>query len=364
MSELETKHTRIKELLAKHDLDALLIRKVPNFAWATCGGSSYVDTSSPDGIAWLLFTPSGFHLITNNIEAPRLEQEERLKAQGWEFHVTDWYESTDAIASLVGGLRLGTDDPYPDAKDLSGEFPRLRMNLLPEERDRFRVLGCACANAMNQAIHCVRKGMTEYEIAAILGAEAQQQGVLPIVNLIATDERIFSFRHPLPTAKKIDRYAMLVLCGRRNGLVCSLTRLIHFGRLPDDLRHKAEAVAAIDAAYIAATRPGRLLSDVFKAGLAAYADEGFPDEWRLHHQGGPVGYLPREFIVTPETWDVVAAGQAYAWNPSITGVKSEDTILVGKKDFENLTEIEGWPTVLARVGDKTIPRPAILEILQ
>jgi Xaa-Pro aminopeptidase len=362
MSELEAKQARIKELLGKNDLDALLIRKVSNFAWATCGGSSYVDTSSTDGIAWLLFTPVSRHIITNNIEAPRLEQDEGLKAQGWEFHVTGWHESADALASLVGDLRLGTDSPYPGAKDLSGEFPRLRMNLLTGEQERFRALGRSCAEAMNQAIRRVREGMTEYEIAAVLGAEAQQRAVLPIVNLIATDERIFKFRHPLPTAKKMDQYAMLVLCGRRNGLVCSLTRLIHFGRLTDDLCDKAEAVAAIDAAFIAATRPGELLRDVFKAGLAAYAKEGFPDEWRLHHQGGPAGYLPREFIVTAETRDVVAAGHAYAWNPSITGVKSEDTILVGDDGFENLTEIEGWPTILVRVDGKTIPRPAILEI--
>jgi Xaa-Pro aminopeptidase len=363
MSELETKQTRIKELLGKYDLDALLIRKVANFAWATCGGSSYIDTSLTDGVAWLLFTPSRRHIVTSNIEAPRLEQDERLKAQGWEFHVTEWHESTDAIVSLVGDLRLGTDSPYPGAKDLSGEFPRLRMRLLPEEQERFRALGRSCAEAMNQAIHRVRGGMTEFEIAAILGAEAQQRAVLPIVNLIATDERIFKFRHPLPTTKKMDKYAMLVLCGRRNGLVCSLTRLIHFGRLTDDLCDKAESVAAIDAAFITATRPGQLLRDVFKAGLAAYAREGFSDEWRLHHQGGPAGYLPREFIVTTETRDAVAAGNAYAWNPSITGVKSEDTILVRDDGFENLTEIEGWPTVLARVDGKTIPRPAILEMV-
>ena len=62
-----------------------------------------------------------------------------------------------------------------------------------------------------------------------------------VVNLIATDERIFNFRHPLPTHKRLERYAMLVLCGRQRGLVCSITRLVHFGRLPDDLRRKAEA---------------------------------------------------------------------------------------------------------------------------
>jgi antitoxin VapB len=56
---------------------------------------------------------------------------------------------------------------------------------------------------------------------------------------------------------------MLILCGRREGLVCSITRLVHFGRLPDDLRRKAEAVASVDAAFIDATRPGCTLDEVF-----------------------------------------------------------------------------------------------------
>jgi hypothetical protein len=78
---------------------------------------------------------------------------------------------------------------------------------------------------------------------------------------------------------------MLVLCGRCWGLVCSITRLVHFGRLPDNLCRKAEAVARVDATFITATRPGRTLGEVFRRGMAAYAETGFPDEWRLHHQG-------------------------------------------------------------------------------
>jgi Xaa-Pro aminopeptidase len=361
MSELETKLTRIGELLAEHNLDALLLQGVTNFAWVTCGASSYVNTASNDSVAALLITPTGRHIFTNNIEAPRLEQGEGLKEQGWEFHVSGWQEASDAVASIAGDLRLGADGPYPGAQDLSREIPRLRMNLLPAEQERFRALGHLCAEAMNQAIRAVQPGMTEFQIAAILGAEAQRRGVLPIVNLIATDERIFSFRHPLPTAKQMDRYAMLVLCGRQHGLVCSITRLVHFGPLPDELRRKAEAVATVDAAFIAATRPGQSLSEVFKTGQAAYAKEGFPDEWRLHHQGGPAGYEPREIVATTDTHDVVAAGQVYAWNPSITGTKSEDTILVHEEGFEILTEIEGWPTVSAVVDGQSIPRPATLE---
>ena len=60
---------------------------------------------------------------------------------------------------------------------------------------------------------------------------------------------------------------------------------------------------------------------------------------------------------------VVAAGQAYAWNPSITGMKSEDTILVGEQGNEVLTAIEGWPmlTVELAGGEKWL-RPAVLEV--
>jgi Xaa-Pro dipeptidase len=79
--------------------------------------------------------------------------------------------------------------------------------------------------------------------------------------------------------------------------------------------------------------------------------------------GGPAGYEPREYIATPDSDDVVSAGQTYAWNPSITGTKSEDTILVGEEENEVLTSIDGWPTLSVIVGGETFERPAILEIL-
>jgi Xaa-Pro aminopeptidase len=152
--------------------------------------------------------------------------------------------------------------------------------------------------------------MSEYEIDAQLAFETERRGAQAIVNLIATDERIFKFRHPLPTAKKLDRYAMLVLCGRRDGLVCSITRLIRFGKLPDSLRVKAQAVAQIDATFILGTRPGRALGEIFGSAQAAYASTGFADEWQYHHQGGPAGYEAREVIATPEMTQPSSPGRS------------------------------------------------------
>jgi Xaa-Pro aminopeptidase len=360
--EFENKLNVIQSLLSDHSLDALLLRRVSSFAWATCGAASYVNSAVAEGVASLLITPAGRYLITDNIEAPRIEKEENLGGQDWEFRVHLWHEHPGVIEQLVGGLKLGTDAPYPGAVDLSTEIAQLRSRLTLEEADRFRKVNRLAAQAMDAAVRALRPGLTEFEIAGLLGSEAQQRGLLPIVNLIATDERIFNFRHPLPTDKKLERYAMLVLCGRKWGLVANLTRFVHFGSLPAELRQKSEAVARVDAAFIAATRPGRTLGDVFQAGIRAYTQEGYPDEWNLHHQGGTAGYDGRELIATPGIVDPVYNGQAYAWNPSITGTKSEDTFLVGDNRNEILTAIDSWPAISVEVSGQEFERPSILEV--
>ena len=361
MTEFERKQAIISDLLAEHGLEALVLCRVSSFAWATGGAASYVNTAASEGAATLVITPAGRYVVTNNIEAPRLEQEEHLSEQGWEFRVTPWHEAHDVVGELTRGLKVGADVAWPGAHNLAGELARRRSILLPEEQARFRTLARGQAEAMDAAIRSVRPGQTEHEIAARLAFETESRGIQCIVNLIATDERIFAFRHPLPTEKRLERYAMLVACGRQRGLVCSCTRLVHFGRLPDEVRRKAEAVAHVDAVFLSETRPGRALGEVFEHARSAYAESGFANEWRLHHQGGPAGYEAREWIAVPGLQDKVVEGQTYAWNPSITGAKSEDTIQVGEDQNEVVTSIAGWPMIEVEIEGQTYARPAILE---
>ena len=155
----------------------------------------------------------------------------------------------------------------------------------------------------------------------MLAKETEQRGAQAIVNLIATDERIFNFRHPLPADKQMEKYAMLVLCGRKRARSarsrgwCTLVRsrmncasrwkpwpsLTPYGG-QDTARPHAWAMSSPTC-----SRPTTVT--------------GFADEWQLHHQGGPAGYEPREVVATPGAPQVVEAGQTYAWNPSITGRK-------------------------------------------
>jgi antitoxin VapB len=362
MSDLTNKLNRIRDLAIRHGLDGILLQRVSSIAWMTDGVSAYVNTARSDAEASLLITSENQYVFTNNIEAIRLDKEEKLPSQGWIFRIAPWFEPNAAATELTRGLKLGADGLFLNAQDLSGEIAHLRADLTPEEGERFRTLSQLCAQAIESATRSVRPGQTEYEIAGLLAGETERRGVQATVNLIATDERIFNFRHPLPTDKKLERYAMLVLCGRKQGLVCSVTRFVHFGRLPDEIRRKAEAVAQIDAAMIAVTRPGRTLGEIFRRAIEAYTHHGYPDEWQLHHQGGPVGYEPREYVATPSSTDRIALGQVYAWNPSITGTKSEDTVLVGESGNEILTRMPGWPAISVDVEGGMLERPAILEI--
>ncbi len=358
MTEQTRKLDIIRSWMSEHAIGGLFLQSAGSFAWATCGASSYINTASTNGLASLLITQDRQYLITTNIEAPRLEKEQQLVAQGWEFVLYPWYESPPPVASLSGGLKLACDGPMTGAVDISTDLARLRANLTPEEGARFRELGVRCGRAMQAACQAIRPGQTEFELAARLALESESQGVQAVVNLVATDERIFSFRHPLPIAKKLDKYAMLILCGRMNGLICSLTRLVHFGPLSDELKRKSAACAKVDATFMTATHPGAIMGDIFKQIIAAYSAVGFPDEWQKHHQGGACGYEPREYLATPGSPDLVRVGHAYAWNPSITGYKSEDTILVGPAGNAVLTEIPGWPAIEV----DGISRPGILVL--
>jgi antitoxin VapB len=52
---------------------------------------------------------------------------------------------------------------------------------------------------------------------------------------------------------------------------------------------------------------------------------------------------------------------ACAWNPSITGTKSEDTILLTGDSPETLTTMAGWPMWSVEVDGATFERPAVWE---
>ena len=113
MTETELKLAQLRAVLAERNLDGALLKRSGNFAWLTSGAASYVNTAADTGAASVLVTPDASYVITNNIEAPRLEQEEELAALGFRIVAAPWYQSNLAAEKLLGALRLGADVPQP-----------------------------------------------------------------------------------------------------------------------------------------------------------------------------------------------------------------------------------------------------------
>ena len=108
-----------------------------------------------------------------------------------------------------------------------------------------------------------------------------------------------------------------------------------------------------------ATSAGATVGEVFRAGTSAYEASGFaPEEWRLHHQGGPTGYEPRDYLATAASAALVEDREAFAWNPSVPSLKSEDTVLASPTGPDILTVDPAWPTT--RVDG--LERPLVLEV--
>lgn len=361
MTDFNEKYGKIKLLMKDKGLAGVLISRQDNFSWFT-GGNNYVNMASVKGSCELLITEGDIYLLSNNIEAPRLLEEE-LKGLEVKSYVYEWYETNKRdkfIRTIIKDGKLGTDLKEEGKVFVGSDLFNFRTFLTEEEIEKYRILGRESAGLLEKTAREIKIGESEQEIAARIGTKLYEKGIVPVVLLVAVDERIDKYRHPLPTSKRLEREAMLVVCGRRDGLVVSATRMVHFGPLPDELRIKHRAVVNIDAVYINNTRPGREIKDILKEAIQTYDSYGFKEEWKKHHQGGLTGYNSRELKATPDVEERVMENQAFAWNPSITGTKSEDTIIVHRENNEIITETNDFPYIEIKIDNRVIKRPDIL----
>jgi antitoxin VapB len=319
--------SRLGGLLERHGAGAAVLRRPENFAWYTGGGNSRVEYAAPLGCADVVVTRDREWVLTSTIEAPRMRAEE---VSGFEVVEYPWEEGPDAaLRELVGGSRLAADVPLPGAVDLGDGIAALRRVLDRDAVERLRSVGADLTAALAEAAAAVEPGIAEHDAAAEIAAACRRRGLVPTVLLAATDERIRRHRHPLPTGARLERRVMLVASAQRGGLYANLTLMVAFEEPDADLaRRQAAADEVLARMRDEATTPGRTLAEAFGDCRRFYAEAGFADEWRLHHQGGITGYASREVIATPHTDVPIEPGQAFAWNPSVTGAKAEETFVL------------------------------------
>jgi antitoxin VapB len=360
IQELEIKINRVRAFMEKKKLAAVYFKAQCNFSWLTCGGGDQIIHGYQEGFPGILVGSDDLFVVADNIEMPRLQSEElgELPFKPVEY---SWMQGEEAgfIREIIGKGEVGTDLPLSFGT-FDPEIDELRVPLTAAEIKRFEDVAILCSECFDNLPEQLTPGMSELQIQSLVAGQLLGRGVFPLVLLVGTDQRIFKFRHPKPTKKKLERYCMIVICAECGGLILSMTRLFHFGKLPSEIAAKYEALLKVDLTYITETRKGNTLSRIFEAGRRMYREVGFPGEEGKHYQGGTCGYLIREQDLEQNNDYRIQQGEIFAHNPSITGVAVEDSILLEEEGYRVLTLSESWPSREIEYGGTIIRRPEIL----
>lgn len=354
--ELEEKTTRLRKYLGEGQ--AVRLRGIDWFAWLLCGASSAVLLAAETGVAEALVLPDALYVLTDDIEAARLRDEElppAIEVKSFPWASPGVREAW--VKQRVGALPTTSDRPAVGEVPLPLAAHAIKRKLTAPELHRYAKVGALAAAAMTEALSAAEPTWTEFELAATGAGALLARGLQPALILAAGERRLPLYRHPLPTTAPLERMAILVFCARGYGLYANLTRFVSFGPLPPARADAHSTVRQIEAESLSQCHPGVGLAQLYAVLEQAYRHCGHPRAIVEHHQGGLTGYQAREAIARPDSVELIQRGTVLALNPSLRGAKIEDTFYVADDGLHNLTFDGAWPHVL--VDGRA--RPQVLE---
>ena len=356
------KMDKVKNWLIERSYDALILSRRENFFWLTTGGDPIVVNSSENGIACLVITPKKHYLVSHVMDATRLA-EEQIPEQNYKIVDIKWYDGNPSIYALktVNG-RIASDSELPGTENQTFEITDLHYPLVDIEIERLRWLGSMMNDIYTEMKGGIKRGMTEVELAAEFKYLQSLQGIASDVLIVGSDERIFKYRHPMPTEKTIDKYVMLHSAARKWGLHAPITRSFHFSEPPDKVMKAFQAVALVQAATFTNIKNDTPYKDILEIQKTWYARAGYPGEWQNHFQGGPTGYV--SVNATNCLRDTrVKTRTAFEWFITVPGAKTAELSLLSKKGLEILSCGSGdWPLVDIKINESQMKIPGICII--
>ena len=362
LKDAEGKRTQVREYLARKGYDGLLISTREHFAWVTGGGDSHVVRNSNMGFGTIVITKDKAWLVAQSMDAARLF-EEQAAGQGYELVTLRWYDGdVREKARELAGKKVASDTDYEGIQNVYADLVDLHYPMTDLEISRTRWLASETDKLFTSFAHSVKPGETEKGIAARLHCEHLKAGMEVDVLIVGSDERCFKYRHPIPTEKPLENYLMLHTVARRWGLHCNLTRFVHFGQPPDKVRKVYDAAANVEARVFLSLKPGVKFADILTWQKKWYEEQGCPEEWRNHFQGGPTGYV----IVDAGrclTDKVVQVNQPYEWFITVTGTKMGELAMLTDKGLEISSYMNSvWPGINVRtpMGEIIVPGLLIL----
>jgi Xaa-Pro aminopeptidase len=350
------KRARLRSWIKANGLSGVIISRRDNFAWLTAGGDSRVLNNTEFGVGHLVLTLDSQYLVAYTMDGRRLLEEE-ARDQGYQLVELHWHEMDPRSKALeLAGRQAAADTNLVGALEANAAIGHLHFPLHELEISRLRWLAGQTGAILEQISAWVQPGLSEVQIAQEMDILFTQAGIDLDVLIVGSDERIFKYRHPLPTLKPLDKYLLLHPAARRWGLHANVSRSIHFGAPPEEVKKAYHAAVTIEGRILTMLSPGLKFADILEYQKAWYSELGFVGEWENHFQGGPTAYQ----VADPArclTGTTVEQNQAFDWFITITGAKVEELALLTAGGIELPSAGPNWPCLQANASHAIIRLP-------
>lgn len=224
----------------------------------------------------------------------------------------------------VGALRMRKDDR---------EYDLLKENALLNDR------------AFEAAFAAMRAGMSETDVADIIRANHEEQGVRTEFCIVGSGPN-GAFPHHATGDRILQEGDALVIDagGRKGGFPSDMTRMVAIGRPPEGYDEIHDVVERAVQAAMAAARPGVKAKAVDEAARSVIADAGY-GEYFVHRTGHGLGievHEPPYITATSET--VLDEGMVFSIEPGIYlpgrfGIRLEDIVILRADGPEILSDL-------------------------
>jgi Xaa-Pro aminopeptidase len=306
----------------------------------------------------LAIRPDGATLIVPALEA------ENAHAHAADVEVVSWRDGEDPYAlvgkALGASTEIGVEKEHltlsaaeaitsrtgaAEFVDVGQEIRRLRLTKREDEIEKL-VRAAAITDAAGEKVFArMRKGMTEVEVALMIGsAVGELGGRLSFATLVQSGPNS-ALPHAEPSSRMLAAgdFVLLDFGAAIEGYKADTARMAVVGEPSARHREIHELVLAAHDAAIEAVRPGATTGDVDAAARRVIEAAGYGDKF-FHRVGHGLGLEGHEDPgVDPGSRTVLEAGMVFTIEPGVYiagwgGVRIEDDVVVEKGGCRVLTK--------------------------
>jgi len=273
-----------------------------------------------------------------------------------------WYEEPIGERAVkLAGAKPVSDTQITGSQNRLRDIYDLHFPLTQAEMERLKKIGAISDLILNKVANEIKPGMVDYEVEAMLLYEYAKQNIQCDVLLIGTDDRIYKYRHPSPSGRKLGNYVLLHPAVRSGGLHCNITRSVYFGdSLPKEIEKAYSAVSQIEVYCMSMCHTGNRWSDILEGQKKMLKELGFEDEWKGHYPGGRTGYFVCQADLSMDRENKIMNNEAYDWFITVTGAKVEELAINHDGVITLCSHSGNWPGRKITVNDFTLDVPQIM----